>query len=324
MSTTEAVNVILADGRSELAEAMAVAGFLAGYCGATRRSYASDLRLFSSWCQEANLRLFTARRGHLERFGRWMEERGLSRATIGRRLSTLAGFYRFAVIDGAIEHSPAEYVRRPKVDTESATLGLDRMELGAFIAQAAAPSPRYDALACLLGLLELRVSEALDIDIEDLAIEPGHRTVTVVGEGWKLAVIPLPSRSRASGGPGCRRSPGRTAAVGEIGRAAQPPGRQPASSAAWPNGRGHQAHLASPAAPQLHHRRPRRPACPCGMSQIAARTDPPTPTRYDRAPSQPRSTGQLRRYRCPGAGGPNRRSWASLCAASGGLPARPG
>jgi integrase/recombinase XerD len=97
-----------------------------------------------------------------------MEDRGLARATIGRRLSTIAGFYRFAVIDGAIEHSPAEHVRRPKIDTESATLGLDRMELGAFIAQGAAAGATDYALACLLGLLGLRVSEALNIDIEHL------------------------------------------------------------------------------------------------------------------------------------------------------------
>ena len=31
----------------------AVAGFLAGYYGATRRSYATDLRIFSDWCGEA-------------------------------------------------------------------------------------------------------------------------------------------------------------------------------------------------------------------------------------------------------------------------------
>ena len=63
-----------------------------------------------------------------------LEESGLARATIGRRLSTLAGFYRFAIIDGMLEHSPAGYVRRPRIDTESTTIGLDRMELGAFIA----------------------------------------------------------------------------------------------------------------------------------------------------------------------------------------------
>jgi hypothetical protein len=48
---------------------------------------------------------------------------------VARRLSTVAGFYRFAVIDGLVEHSPAEFVRRPKIDTDSTTLGLDRMKL---------------------------------------------------------------------------------------------------------------------------------------------------------------------------------------------------
>ncbi len=173
---------------------LAIAGLLARYSGATRMSYAGDLRQYFDWCAQHHLEVFAARRGHIELFARSMEERGLAPATIGRRLSTVAGFYRFAVIDGAIEHSPAEYVRRPKIDTQSATLGLDRMELGAFIAQGAASSPRDHALACLLGLLGLRISEALGIDIEDLAIERGHRTVTVMGKGSKVAVIPLPPR----------------------------------------------------------------------------------------------------------------------------------
>jgi integrase/recombinase XerD len=106
----------------------------------------------------------------------------------------VSGFYRICVLDGLIEHSPAEHVRRPKLVAESATLGLDRMELAAFIAQAAAGSVTDHALACLLGLLGLRVAEACSIDIEDLSTERGHRIVTVVGKGSKLAVIPLPPR----------------------------------------------------------------------------------------------------------------------------------
>ena len=173
---------------------LAIAGFLARYSGATRTSYATDLRQYFSWCAQNDLEVFAAKRGHIELYARTMEERGLARSTIGRRLSTVAGFYRFAVIDGAIEASPAEYVRRPKIDTESTTLGLDRMELGAFIAQGTAGSVVDQALACLLGLLGLRISEALNIDIEHLGIERGHRTVTVLGKGSKLAVIPLPPR----------------------------------------------------------------------------------------------------------------------------------
>jgi site-specific recombinase XerD len=173
---------------------LAVAGFLARYSEPTRRSYTSDLRQFFTWCDSVGLAIFEAKRPHLELWARSMEERGLARATIGRRLSTVAGFYRIATLDGLIEHSPAEHVRRPKIDTESATLGLDRMELSAFIAQGAAAGPTDHALACLLGLLGLRVSEACSIDIEDLGADRGHRTVTVLGKGSKVALMPLPPR----------------------------------------------------------------------------------------------------------------------------------
>ena len=69
------------------------------------------------------------------------------------------------------------------------------MELSALVAQGAAGSPVDHALACLLGLLGLRVSEACSIDVEDLSLERGHRTVTVLGKGSKLAIIPLPPES---------------------------------------------------------------------------------------------------------------------------------
>jgi site-specific recombinase XerD len=135
---------------------LAIAGFLARYSGPTRASYNGDLRGWFNWCAAHELEVFKVKRGHLELWARTMEDAGLARSTIGRRLSTVAGFYRFAVIDGLIEHSPAEYIRRPKIDTESTTLGLDRMELGAFIAQGAAAGRMDHALACLLGLLGLR------------------------------------------------------------------------------------------------------------------------------------------------------------------------
>ena len=174
---------------------LAVGGFLARYSGNTRTGYASDLRGWFAWCAEVGLEPFAVARVHIELYARWMEEeRHLARATIGRRLSTIVGFYRFTVIDGFMTESPAEHVRRPKIDTESTTLGLDRMELGAFLAQAAAAGPVDHALACLLGLLGLRVSEACRMDIENLGSERGHRTVTVLGKGSKLALIPLPLR----------------------------------------------------------------------------------------------------------------------------------
>ena len=87
-------------------ERLALAGFLAGYSGLTRDAYALDLRQFAAWCQQRHLRLFQARRADIECFGRDLETRGRARATIARRLCTIAGFYRYAVEEDLLEHSP--------------------------------------------------------------------------------------------------------------------------------------------------------------------------------------------------------------------------
>jgi len=78
-------------------ERAALAGFLTGYSGLTREAYMLDLRQYSSWCAQHGLRLFTAKRADIEGFGRDMEAAGRARATIARRLCTIAGFYRYAV-----------------------------------------------------------------------------------------------------------------------------------------------------------------------------------------------------------------------------------
>jgi integrase/recombinase XerD len=75
---------------------LALAGFLAGYSGLTRQAYALDLRQYASWCHQHHLRLFQARRADIECFARDLEARGRARATITRRLCTIAGFYRYA------------------------------------------------------------------------------------------------------------------------------------------------------------------------------------------------------------------------------------
>ena len=75
------------------AERLALAGFLAGYRGLTREAYALDLRQFTTWCRARSLRLFAVRRADIESFARDLEARGRARATITRRLCTIAGFY---------------------------------------------------------------------------------------------------------------------------------------------------------------------------------------------------------------------------------------
>ena len=174
------------------AERLALAGFLAGYSGLTREAYGLDLRQFASWCHQHHLRLFSVRRSDIECFARDLEGRGRARATITRRLCTVAGFYRYAVEEELLDHSPAVHVRRPRLDYESHATGLDRNEVGALLVAAGLGPAGEHALISLLAINGLRVSEAVGADIQALGIERGHRTMTITAKEARSSL----SRSR--------------------------------------------------------------------------------------------------------------------------------
>ena len=173
---------------------VAAAAFLARYSGRTLEAYRHDLRGFFQWASNNGVVVLEATRPHIELFRASMEDRGLAASTIDRRLSTVCGFYRFAHIDGRIGSNPAQYVRRPQVHHSDAR-GLDRSEFGVFLFTAEQYDREHAALAVLLGLNGLRVSEACATNIEDLGIERGHRTLRILGKGNKPATIPLVPRT---------------------------------------------------------------------------------------------------------------------------------
>jgi len=121
------------------------------------------------------------------------EVRRFKPSTVSRRFSVTVGFYRTCVIDGVLEHSPAEYVRRPFVPAESPTLGFTHLQFEALLAAARQSANDCDfALVAMLGLLGLRIFEATGASIEDLGEEHGHRVLRICGKGTKIALIPLP------------------------------------------------------------------------------------------------------------------------------------
>jgi site-specific recombinase XerD len=173
---------------------MAAAAYLARFKGQSRAHAETDLRAFLIWCAERAVDPLATRRPHVELYVRWMQEhRRYAASTVSRRLSIVAGFYRTCVIDGVLEHSPAEFVRRPTVPATSPTLGLGHLQFGAMLAAGRdSANPNDFALVCLLGLLGLRVFEATGANLNDLGEEHGHRVLRVRGKGGKVVLVPLP------------------------------------------------------------------------------------------------------------------------------------
>jgi site-specific recombinase XerD len=173
---------------------LAVAAYLARFKGQSRIHTESDLRGYLTWCEDRGLDPLAATRPHIELYLRWLQEvRRYRPSTVSRRLSVVAGFYRTCVIDAVLEHSPAEYVRRPNVPAESPTLGLTHLQFEALLTTAKSSTNRSDfALVTMLGLLGLRIFEATGSNIEDLGEEHGHRVLRVHGKGDKVVLVPLP------------------------------------------------------------------------------------------------------------------------------------
>jgi len=173
---------------------LAAGAHLSRYRGTSREHTESDLRVFFNWCHDRQLAPLTAQRHDLELYLRWLQDvRRFKPSTVSRRLSVVAGFYRTCVIDGVLEHSPADYVRRPRVPPESPTLGLTHLQFEAMLTAARESTNPFDfALVCLLGLLGLRIFETVGANIGDLGEEHGHRVLRVRGKGGKVVLVPLP------------------------------------------------------------------------------------------------------------------------------------
>jgi|tagenome__1003787_1003787.scaffolds.fasta_scaffold20961396_3 integrase len=239
-------------------ERLALAGFLAGYRGLTREAYTLDLRQFTGWCRARNLPLFSVRRADIETFARELEARGRARATVTRRLSTIAGFYKYAVEEELLDHSPAAHVRRPRLDYESHATALDRNELGALLVAAVLRPPAEHALISLLALNGLRISEATGADIEHMGTERGHRTLVITRKGGKVVTIPLAPRTARAIDLGNRRAQ-RGTPVPRRRRATDGPARRRQDrSPRHPPRRDQQEGRPAHPETRVHHRRARR------------------------------------------------------------------
>lgn len=179
-------------------ERHAAAAFLAHQRGASLLSYARDLDDFALWCEDRRLGPLEVRRAHVDLWHRELEAAGRRPSTIARQLSPVSRFFRLAVDDELVERNPVAGVRRPRVGSDSPRLGLDRDQAHALLEAAAGAGVRDHALACLLVLNGLRISECIAVAAGDLGEGRGHRVVRVRRKGGAMVDVPLAPRTSAA------------------------------------------------------------------------------------------------------------------------------
>jgi integrase/recombinase XerD len=174
----------------------AVYGWLLGYNDSpnTVRAYGTMIREWFAFCSSAGLDPLDAPRSLVEQYKAWLYDRGRKPATVDSRLGALSSFYRYCEDEELVRRSPLRGVRRPKIPDQSASTGLTREELRAFLAEARTRGPLMHLLMLLLGLNGLRASEPCTAQVDDLGTTRGHTTIMVQRKGFTQgakSLVPL-------------------------------------------------------------------------------------------------------------------------------------
>ena len=181
----------------------------------TKTSYSSDLILFYQYIKLKKIKsfykvtpkdieeFFTSE--FLNKYERtWKNKSGKvtktsngirSLASKNRIISTLSSFYKFLVFKERIKHSPIPK-RSTKNDVKSQSLGTNEIEiiLNFIKRESFSKLPKRDRLVIeLLYYCGLRVSELINIKVEDLKLHNQNPYVVIQGKGNKFRDQPLPN-----------------------------------------------------------------------------------------------------------------------------------
>lgn len=120
-----------------------------------------------------------------------MRRQGLSRRTRARHISSLRGFFRFVVEQGALSDDPTRKVTLPK-KTLQLPMVISPQQIQHLLTQPDPKTPRGLRDRAMLELLYaagLRVSELVLMPVQNINLEAGF--VRVLGKGAKERLVPI-------------------------------------------------------------------------------------------------------------------------------------
>jgi integrase/recombinase XerD len=158
----------------------------------TIEAYRRDLEDASSFLRANRSSLVDAGERDLSAFVRDLHERGMSAATVSRRLSALRRFFRFQLGDNERQDNPTSRLDGPTFRRDPPDV-LSREEMSRLIEAAQGTEPGDLRTICLVELLYgagLRASECCDLPLSALPA-PGASVLIVRGKGDKERITPL-------------------------------------------------------------------------------------------------------------------------------------
>lgn len=163
----------------------------------TRRAYQADLREFRAFAgivQPVELRSVT--RAHVLAWRAELERRGLSAATIRRKLAALGSLFDYLCECNAVTSNPVNGVRRPKVDSsEGKTPGLSDLQARQLLSAPPADTlkgARDRAVLSTLLFHAMRRHELASLRVKDFKqMRSGIPHFLVHGKGQKIRFIPV-------------------------------------------------------------------------------------------------------------------------------------
>ena len=163
----------------------------------TKTAYIKDLKFFFDFLRSGNVQISHPKEiqsFHFQLYRDHLMERGLSSATINRRLVCIRSFMKWAIAAKLMDHNPLDTVKLPKVQTESPTVAFDDEEVTKMISAPDTGSHKgrtHRLVMVLLFHLGLRRSELTNIKMHQFAHDRGHIVLRIHGKGDKVRLVPI-------------------------------------------------------------------------------------------------------------------------------------
>jgi integrase/recombinase XerD len=161
---------------------------------ATVRAYTADLLKYQEFIGPSDVGDVPSTR--VAEFRDTLMASGRAASTVARTMAAVRQLHKFATLEGWAEVDPADGIVPPKVG-EKLPKALSVRQVEALIA-ATGEDLLARALVEVLYGAGTRVSEALGLDLDDLAGEQTRPLVRVVGKGGKERAVPLGAPARAA------------------------------------------------------------------------------------------------------------------------------